>query len=101
MIRVCEHTTMYSSDCNGCVIVFHTPQYSFILLIKSLFEVSVFVIFKMLYCTSPQIQCILQDVGSHIATPRDVATETKRGEATKCTLHVPLLCWFVYSAYTL
>jgi len=24
-----------------------------------------------------QIQCVLQDVGSHIATPRDAATEKK------------------------
>ena len=29
-----------------------------------------------------QIQCILQDVGSHIATPRGVATESKLGLAT-------------------
>ena len=26
-----------------------------------------------------QIQCILQDVGSHIATPRGVATKAKLG----------------------
>ena len=29
-----------------------------------------------------QIQCILQDVGSHIATPRDRATEKKLGESS-------------------
>ena len=27
-----------------------------------------------------KVQCVLQDVGSHIATPRTVATETKLGK---------------------
>ena len=29
---------------------------------------------------STQIQCVLQDVGSHVATPRDAATKNKLGQ---------------------
>ena len=29
---------------------------------------------------STQIQCVLQDVGSHVATPRDAATKSKLGQ---------------------
>ena len=31
---------------------------------------------------STQIQCVLQDVGSHVATPRDAATRNKLGQCS-------------------
>lgn len=35
-----------------------------------------------LKCLSTQIQCVLQDVGSHVATPRDAATKNKLGQCS-------------------
>ena len=33
-----------------------------------------------MFCPHMQIQCVLQDVGSHVATPRDAATKNKLGQ---------------------
>ena len=41
---------------------------------------SIIIMSDSVLCVRVQVQCVLQDVGSHIATPRNVATEKKLGD---------------------